>query len=130
MNEERKITIIEGPTPEFEPVQEDAADYWAGALEGPSPQSYIAVTRVRAFNGPALVERCYRAWRKRREGMYFEFRTPLGLVQRVPIVAVRYVPTEEGDVLLLWVVLPLEVMEQLTQGRGDEDEDLDEFPPL
>jgi hypothetical protein len=129
MNEERKITIIEGPTPEFEAVQEEAADFLAGVLEGPSPQSYIALTRVRALNGPALVERCHRAWRER-ESIYLEFRTPVGLVQQVPIVAVRYIPTEEGDVLMLWVMLPLEVIEHLADGTSEDEDDLDELPPF
>ncbi len=122
MEQERKITIIEGPTPEFEAVQDDMAGLLLGVLEGPTPQSNLALTRVRALNGPALVERCYRTWRAR-ETMYLEFRTPIGLVQRVPIVAVRYVPTEEGDVLLLWVILPVEVMEQLLADGPDNDED-------
>ncbi len=129
MDEERKITIIEGPTPEFEPVQEATVDYLTGVLEGPSPRGHIMLTRVRALNGPALVERCHRAWRAQ-DSIVLEFRTPVGLVQQVPIVAVRYVPTEEGDVLLLWVLMPLEVMEHLVDGPAEEDEDdfLDDWP--
>jgi len=129
MNEERKITIIEGPTPEFEAVQEDLAAFLAGIQEGPSPQAYIALTRVRALNGPALVERCHRAWRAQ-ESIYLEFRTPLGLVEQVPIVAVRHVPTDEGDMLMLWVLLPLEVMQHLADGMSDDEDDLDERPPF
>jgi len=129
MNDEWKITIIEGPTPEFEAVQEELADFLAGIQEGPSPQAYIALTRVRALNGPALVERCYRAWRAR-ESIYLEFRTPLGWVEQVPIVAARYVPTEEGDMLMLWVLLPLEVMQHLADGMSDDEDDMDEMSPF
>ena len=48
-----KITIIEGPPPVFEQVQ----DGWAMSLnEGPN-LTITALTRLRTFNGPALVER-------------------------------------------------------------------------
>ena len=98
--DERKITIIEGPPPTFQA----AADDWAFALvEGPS-LSQIAVTEVRALNGPALIERCYRAWRKR-EPIHLEFRRPDGLVQEVPIVAAHYAQMDEADVLRLWVAV-------------------------
>ncbi len=57
-----KITIIEGPPPVFEPVQ----DGWAiGLSEGPRLPLTV-LTRLRTFNGPALVERCYRRWKSKR----------------------------------------------------------------
>ena len=55
---EDKITIIEGPPPVFEAVN----DGWALGLNESSRLSVPALTRLRTFNGPALVERCYRAW--------------------------------------------------------------------
>ncbi len=98
--DERKITIIEGPPPTFEA----AMDEWAMAMvEGPSLKK-IAVTRVRALNGPALVERCYRAW-KQREPIHLEFRSADGLIQRVPIVAAHYSQIDDADVLRLWVAV-------------------------
>ncbi len=126
--EERKITIIEGPPPTFEPVQPEMQYVLGGVLEGPET-GQLAVTRVRANNGPALVERCYRAWRDK-ETIPLEFRTTMGTVQRVPIVAVRYVPTEEGDLLFLWVLLTRQVIESLVEESGwadDEDEDFLDF---
>ncbi|NPA06864.1 MAG: hypothetical protein GXO54_05600 [Chloroflexi bacterium] len=122
MDEERKITIIEGPTPVFEPVQQPMGELFWGILEGPPRRALLARTRVRALNGPALVERCHRAWRAK-DAIYLEFRTPLGLVQRVPIAAVRYEPTDEGDVLTLWVLLPQEVLENLAEPNGDDSDD-------
>ncbi len=96
--DERKITIIEGPTPTFEAINED----WAlGLVEGPM-LTRLAFTQVRALNGPELVNRCYRAWHAR-EPIHLEFRDPSGLIRRVPIVAARHYPTDEGDVLMLWV---------------------------
>jgi hypothetical protein len=93
-----KITIIEGPTPTFD----EAQDAWAmGIYEGPA-QYGMAITRLRTFNGPALVERCYRAW-KNQDSISLEYKDELGLPQTKPIVAVRKVDTEDGQVLLVWL---------------------------
>jgi hypothetical protein len=123
---ENKITIIEGPPPEFE----DIDDGWAlGLNESPSLFS-IGVTNVRTFNGPALVERCHRAWRNQ-QIIYLEYRTPDGLEQETPIMAARYVEMEEGQLLMLWVRLEEEEIE-LELGYDDdlsEGEDDDSDPP-
>ena len=58
--EAEKITIIEGPPPTFE----ERADDWVQSLAEAAQPSRTALTRLRTFNGPALVERCYRAWKK------------------------------------------------------------------
>lgn len=95
---DEKITIIEGPPPDFEEVD----DGWAlGLNEGPYLYD-LALTRLRTFNGPALVERCHRAWR-RQNAIYLHYRTTIGLEERSPIMAARSVDTDEGQVLLLWV---------------------------
>lgn len=121
MEIEDKITIIEGPPPTFESV----SDGWAlGLVEGPI-LSEIALTRVRTFNGPALVERCHRAWRHQ-QSIFLEFRSQDGLAQQAPIIAARDVHTEEGDMLLLWVRLTSEDIElELTYEDDYEDDDLD-----
>jgi hypothetical protein len=119
-----KITIIEGPPPVFEPIQ----DGWAlGLGEGPRLPLTL-LTRLRTFNGPALVERCYRRWRAN-QSIHLEYRNDLGLEEEAPIVAVRSVDTEDGHVLLLWVQLdPQKVRLELDTGEdeepGDEDEPL------
>lgn len=110
-----KITIIEGPPPIFEAVN----DGWAmGLNEGPH-FSIPLLTRLRTFNGPALVERCYRAWRKG-GNIHLHYRNDLGLEQTAPIAAARNVDTPEGHVLLLWVCLDSEKVE-LEYGPGDDD---------
>ena len=74
-----KITIIEGPTPQFMHVDED----WArGIFEGPSKYKY-SFTNLRTFNGQALIERCYRTWRTKGM-MYLEYRDDMGLTLRSP----------------------------------------------
>lgn len=114
---EEKITIIEGPTPIFEPV----TDSWAiGVSESPN-LGEIVVTRVRTFNGPELVERCHRAWRHQ-QPICLEYRTEEGLQEQAPIVAARYLETEEGHMLLLWLRLVNEGVE-LQFGYDDDTGD-------
>ena len=86
-----KITIIEGPPPNFEDVHEG----WPlGLYESPTLHK-LAMTRLRTFNGPALVERCYRAWRKH-QTIQLEFRAADGLIHKTPIVASRSLELDEG----------------------------------
>src|SRR4030043_858116 len=93
-----KITIIEGPPPNFEDVHEG----WPlGLNESPSLHK-LALTRLRTFNGPALVERCYRAWNKR-QTIQLEFRAADGLIHKTPIVASRAMEMDEGQMIFLWV---------------------------
>jgi hypothetical protein len=116
-----KITIIEGPPPVFEQVQ----DGWALSLnEGPS-LSVTALTRLRTFNGPALVERCYRAWHKN-ASIHLLYRNEVGVEQTAPILAARNVDTDDGQVLLLWVYLDSEKVEYEIDS-GDDDNYEDDF---
>lgn len=111
---EDNITIIEGPPPTFEAVN----DEWVQGLSE-SPNYYnVAITRLRTFNGPALVERCYRAWKKQKT-IFLEFKMPDGLEYRAPIVAARNVEVEEGHMLVLWVMLNSEDV-ILDDGSGDD----------
>ena len=116
-----KITIIEGPPPVFEPVQ----DGWALSVgEGPYLPLTL-VTRLRTFNGPALVERCYRRWRNNLP-IHLQYRNDLGLEEEAPIVAARTVKSEDGHVLLLWIQLdPQKVRLELDSGEDEDSEDKD-----
>lgn len=121
---ENKITIIEGPPPEFE----DASDGWVLGLNESPKLSGIGVTHLRTFNGPALIERCHRAWRNQ-QTIHLEYRSIDGLEREVPIVAARHVEVDDGQLLLLWVKLDNEDVE-LELGYDDdysegEDDDLD-----
>jgi hypothetical protein len=122
---EDKITIIEGPPPTFELVE----DGWStGVLEGPTLYN-VALTHLRTFNGGELVERCYKSW-KRRENINLEYKSEDGLKKEAPIVAVRATETDEGQVLLLWVRLPDEEIELAIDFDDDNDDDNDDFSPL
>ncbi len=121
MDETEKITIIEGPPPTFEAVTEA----WPLAIvEGPDP-SVVAVCRMRTFNGPALVERCARAWR---DGLpiHLEFRDLTGLTQQTQIIAARWTTTDEGEMLILWVRATTENLGVELFFDGDDDDDSDE----
>ena len=116
-----KITIIEGPTPIFEHVN----DGWAmGLNEGPR-LSVPALTRLRTFNGPALVQRCYTAWHNK-SSIHLHYRHETGLEETAPILAARNVETPDGHVLLLWVYLDSDGVEY-EMDSGDDDQQ-DDFP--
>ena len=114
---EDKITIIEGPPPVFEQV----SDGWALGLNESPSLAEIRVTRLRTFNGPALIERCYRAWHKQ-SPIYLEYRSPEGLPELAPIMAARALDVPEGQVLILWVRKESDEIE-LELGFGDEDDE-------
>lgn len=110
-----RITIIEGPPPAFEAAQ----DGWAFGLNEGSSASMPALTRLRTFNGPQLVERCYRAWHAGIP-IHLHYRDEIGLAQKAPILAARSVKTDEGDVLLLWVYLDAEKAAVVFGPQDDE----------
>ena len=115
---DNKITIIEGPTPNFDSVDTDfimGINGWtAGLTEGPYLYD-TARTTLRTFNSTALIERCHKAW-AHKATMYLEYRDPIGMTQEVPIVAARSVDSEDGEMLILWVRKELEI---------DEEDDID-----
>jgi hypothetical protein len=116
---EDKITIIEGPPPTFEEVD----DGWVMGLNESPNLGEIVVTRLRTFNGPALVERCNRAWRHQ-QTIHLEYRNEDGLQEQAPIVAARHIETDEGHMLILWVRMTDEGIE-IQFGYGDDSEDGD-----
>jgi hypothetical protein len=118
---DNKITIIEGPTPTFEPVQ----DGWALGLNETRQFSVTALTRLRTYNGPALVERCYRAWRAK-EPINLHYRDEAGLEATAPILAARSVQTDEGQVLLLWLHVERNDMELEIDAEDDDDDDYED----
>lgn len=120
-----KITIIEGPPPTFESVNEG---WVTGLLESPSLAD-IVITRLRTFNGADLVERCNRAWRNQ-GSIYLEFRSSDGLKQYAPIVAARTLNIDEGQLLMLWIRLTNDEVELELGYDDDYGDDLDDDPDL
>jgi hypothetical protein len=124
MNEsmDDKITIIEGPPPVFESVQ----DGWALGLNEGRFFYDMALTRLRSFNGASLVERCHRAWRNN-STINLEYRNELGLEENAPILAARSVSSNEGDVILLWVRREPEDELDLDDDDDNDDDDNDGY---
>lgn len=119
-----KITIIEGPTPEFQTLSDhnfnDGSLNWVnGILEGPYLYD-TAFTNLRTFDAQKLLDRCQAAWTQK-QTMYLEYKDRIGLKQEDPIIAARAVTVEEGDVLLLWV------RRELSDSEDDENDGFDEF---
>jgi hypothetical protein len=116
-----KITIIEGPPPTFEAV----GDGWVlGLNEGPSLYQ-IALTRLRTYNGPALIERCNKAWRHQNT-INLEYRSIEGLESYAPILAARTLDLDEGHMLLLWVRQEIEDDDIDTDLDDDSDDYFDD----
>ncbi len=124
MTAQEKITIIEGPPPTFEAATEP---WLYGLVEGPAP-SRVALCRLRTFNGPALVERCFRAWTNGQTAA-LEFRSEDGLTQQARIVAARWAEVEDGQVLLLWVGLDESDIEVQIEVEDEIDDDADDLDP-
>ena len=118
---EDKITIIEGPPPTFEVTGEG---WILGLSESPS-LAEIAVTRLRTFNGQALIERCYRAWRDSKN-INLEFRNSEGAEYQAPILAARTVEADDGHMLLLWVRLNREEYELEVDYDDDQGDDFED----
>lgn len=118
---DHKITIIEGPPPTFEDVHQD----WVFGLQESTSIGDFALTRLRTFNGPALIERCYRAWREN-QTMYLEYRDEDGLERTVPIVAARYMDSDDGQMILLWLRLVDDEVELELGYDDDFGDDLDD----
>jgi hypothetical protein len=118
---DEKITIIEGPPPTFEPVN----DSWVIGLPESPIYGQIVLTRLRTFNGPAMIERCNHAWRNH-QIINLEYRKSDGLIQKDPIIAARFMEVDEGHLLMLWIRLvndEVEVQVGFEDDLSDDDED-------
>jgi hypothetical protein len=127
--EPEKITIIEGPPPEFMLAQ----DVWSMSMwEGTLPRS-VGVCQMRTFNAGSLMERCQRAWGEGRP-VLLDFPQMDGLRQKVEILAAKPGRVEEGDLLYLWVAVPNGFITQrddmdgaaFDDGESDETDETDD----
>ncbi len=117
-SEPEKITIIEGPPPEFML----AHDVWSMSMwEGTLPRT-VGVCQMRTFNAGALMERCQRAWGEGRP-VLLDFPQMDGLRQKVEILAAKPGRVEEGDLLNLWVAVPNGFITQREELNDDDFDD-------
>lgn len=115
------ITIVEGPPPQFKPVEQ----MWVASLaEGPAP-TFVASCDMRTLNGPGLVERCRRAWAEGRPArLNYPVRSapyaPASTRAEIEIIAARWSQVKEGQLLTLWV--RTEDPEQLITDEDESEE--------
>ena len=120
--EPEKITIIEGPPPEFMLAHET----WSLSMwEGPLHRS-VGVCQMRTFNSQSLMDRCLRAWEEGRS-VQLDFPQMDGLRQRVEVLAARPGHVEEGDLLHLWVAVPNGIEEEPESSDASDDDDFSAF---
>lgn|GEM_PF-566526 len=120
MIEPELIEIIEGPTPEFQPTPQS----WLQSLyEGPTLNGETSLCRLRTATGADIVARCQRAWAEGRP-VRLDFPDELRMRRQVDVVAVRRAEVSEGELLLLWVVAPFEMLLEEEEAGDDDDDDL------
>jgi hypothetical protein len=121
ISEPELISIIEGPTPEFQPTPQR----WLQSIhEGPRDHA-IASCQLRTANGTDILSRCQNAWQENRP-VKLDFPDEIRMRQQVDVVAMRLDEVEEGQVLLLWVSLPYELVSVEDLDDDDFDDDFDD----
>lgn len=116
MKEPELITIIEGPTPDF---QESPHSWLQSIHEGPDDK-IIAMCQLRTMNGVGIQERSQQAWDEGRP-VRLDYPDEMRMRQQVDVVALRLQELDEGPLLQLWVSLPLELVEE--EEEFDEEDD-------
>lgn len=113
------ITIIEGPTPEFQITPQE----WVQSVyEGPNTH-IVATCQLRTANGDDIVSRCQRAWKELRP-VKLDFPDELRMRQQLDVLALRFHERDEGPMLTLWVALPPEFGEEELDFDDEDDDDL------
>jgi hypothetical protein len=115
INEPELISIIEGPPPQFQFV-DDQSHLLFQSTQGPFE---MARTDTRTFNGPKMIARCQNAWAEKRAVM-LEYKDMDGLKQRVEVCGIRFDKLDEGTLLQIWVRMPIEM--QLIEIEEEDDE--------
>ncbi|MCA9949929.1 MAG: hypothetical protein KDE48_09800 [Anaerolineales bacterium] len=121
IEEPELIEIIEGPTPEFHP----SPQVWLQSLqEGPDIRD-VVLCQLRTGSGKDIQERCKNAWEQGRP-VRLDFPDDLRMRQQVDVVALRLSEVEEGELLTLWVSLPVDYEIIAEDGFDDDDEEDDD----
>ncbi len=102
-SEPELISIIEGPTPDFMPTGHETLH---SIYEGPLELA-TAVCELRTNTGAAIIDRCTEAWEEHRP-VKLEFPDANRTSQRIGVVSMQLREREEGEVLMLWVISPVQ----------------------
>lgn len=113
------ITILEGPTPEFQ----SQVQLWNwGIYQGPQ-EADIGFCEMRTNNGEDIRERCRQAWREGRS-VQLDYPDELRMRQQLDVVALRLQEWDEGTVLKIWVHMPIDDAEaEMLDSDVDDDDD-------
>ncbi len=88
------------------------------------------MTQLRTATGPDILDRCERAWAEGRP-VRLDFPDELRMRQQVEVVALRLSEVEEGQLLSLWVSLPVELdlseIDEFDEDDFDFDDEDDDF---
>ncbi len=119
ITEPELISIIEGPTPEFQPTPQR----WLQSIhEGPRDKA-LAMCRLRTMSGEDIMERCQLAWKEGRP-VKLDYPDEMRMRQQAGVVAMQLAEVEEGKMLVLWVSLDYEVeFEEIDEDDFGEDDD-------
>lgn len=122
MAEPEYITVLEGPTPDFQP----AGDEWLYTIhEGPNA-NLISRCQFRTNNGEDIRDRCKEAWAEHRP-VRLRYPDEMRLPQEIDVVSMRLQEVEEGAVLVLWVRELMVELEEDYDEFDDSDIGLDDF---
>ena len=124
MIEPEYITIVEGPTPEFQTTPDFAFN---SILEGPQ-DAFTAYCELRTMNGEAIRDRCRNAWKQRRP-VRLDFPDEMRMRKELDVVGLRLNEVDEGTVLQLWVRHPV-TAEDIEEIDLEDFADLDDFDEL
>lgn len=114
------ITIVEGPTPDFMPNPQ----VWVQSIYEGDREFETSFCQLRTGNGEDIVERCEHAWQEGRP-VRLDYPDELRLRQQVDVVALRLTRIEEGELLQIWVALP--VQEEAVEEEEEIDDEDDPF---
>lgn len=111
------ITIVEGPTPEFMTNPQG----WVQSIQEGPEEMDVAFCQLRTGNGLDIMERAVRAWHEGRL-VRLDYPDDLRLRQQVDVVALRLTRIDEGELLLLWVALPTDEIDEAAEEEDDDSE--------
>ena len=114
-SEPELITVVEGPTPDFQP---SPYLWFQSVYEGPE-DAQILMCELRTHNGQDILDRCLDAWRDDRP-VRLDFPDYMRLRKQLDVVAMRLQSLEDGPMLVLWVRQP---GDEIEEEGFDEDED-------
>ena len=117
------ITIIEGPTPEFNFTPQE----WVQSLYEGTEERVVATCQLRTANGKDILERCRQAWKEYRL-VKLDFPNDMRERQQLDVVSLRLTEVDEGPVLNLWISIPSTYLHD--DDRFNNDDDLDDLDDL